>query len=128
MVASLTNLPKGILARDFAVRELKEVDPPYLKVLSGERGARECPFRDSEMATHPVLILPVVHIRNPSKALGQAGAYVSFADVPISSRTRTARHIEDALVGEVVHDAIEIVAIKRLKKPPQQCDGHVLGH
>ena len=128
MVASITDLPKGVLARDSTVCELQKVDAPYLKMLSGDRRAGERPFRDSEITTHPVPIFPVVHVRNSSKALGQAGTHLSLADVPISPGTRTARHIEDALIGKIIHDTIEIVAVERVKKLPKQSDGHLLGH
>jgi len=78
---SLTNLPEGVFARDLAAGELKKVDSPYFKTLPRHRGAGKCPFGYSHITTDPVLILAVVHIRNPHEAFGKAGTHFILTDV-----------------------------------------------
>lgn len=71
-------------------------------------------------------IVAVMHVRDALESLGQAGAHLGLADETVASWARAPRHIEDALVCEVAHDVIEIMAIERIEERLQQLDGHAL--
>jgi hypothetical protein len=64
------NLPERILARNLAIDELEQIDTPHSERRERHWGARECPFRDSEITTDPMRILAIVHVRDAFESLG----------------------------------------------------------
>jgi hypothetical protein len=125
---SLKYLPERILADDFSLGELKQINPPYFDVLSCRGCAGKCPFRDSEITTDPVLIVSIMHIRNPFKSFCQTCPNLLLPGVPIATRFGASWHVEDAVICEIAHDGIEVVAIERFQEFLQQFDSYKFWH
>src|SRR5688572_5616417 len=125
---SFHDLPERILARDLAIGELEQVHAAHFEPLPRDRRARERPFRDTEVAAGPVLVLPVMHVRNSLEALGQPCSDLLLPDVPIAPWSGTARHVEHTIVCEIAHDGVQIVTIECIQESLQKLYGRMCGH
>src|SRR5688572_25737282 len=65
-----------------------------------------------------------MHIRNAFKSFCKARAHLLFPDIPIPARPGAPGHVEDAVLCEIVHDAIQVVAAECLQETLQKLNGH----
>lgn len=75
-----------------------------------------------------VLIIPILHIRNPFKAFCQPCPHLLFPGILIAARLSASGHIEDTVICEVVQDGIQVMAVERLQESLLQFNGHMLRH
>src|SRR6187397_368470 len=96
----LDDLPERVLAADPAVGELEEVAAADLDGLSRALGAADRPLRYPAVTAGPVAVVAVVDVGDPVEPRLDPLPDLVGADQPAPSRRRSARHVEDAVLGE----------------------------
>ena len=64
------------------------------------------------VATHPMLLLGVLHVGQAAEALRQALAYPDESFEASPPRVLAPRSLQDAVVGEEAHDPVEVVGVE----------------
>src|SRR5262249_56207989 len=80
--------------------------------VGGGARSRQKPFRDAEVPADPVTIVAVVDVGQSFEARGEALAHSGLARVSLAPRLGTARHLERAVLGEELHDGVEIMSVE----------------
>jgi hypothetical protein len=75
-----------------------------------------------------VAVVAIVHVWNSLEALGQACTNLVLSCEPVTSRTGAARHVEHAIIREVLHDVVEVMAIERVQESFQNLYSRRLCH
>src|SRR4029078_9925243 len=99
----------------FSILEFPVVAPAHADVAAIERGAGQQPFGDAKGAADPMPVFAVVNIRETSESRRERLPHLRFAYEARAPRLRSARHIERAIVGEELHDRVEIMIVARVE-------------
>src|SRR5579863_5112230 len=124
--SALDDLPVAVLAQDSIPAELPEIAAPDADRHAVLRGPGEEPLGDAPIARHEVAVLAVVHVRDPLETGGEAAPDCLLPDEPRAPRLGAAREVERAVVDEVLHDRVEVVAVEGVEDRAERLDGH--GH
>ncbi len=126
----LHDLPVGVLAHDApVVGEVEQVAAPDPDLPPVGGGPGEQPPGHAVLAAAPVLVVGVVHVGQAAQSGGQTLAHRSTSLVAGAPWVRPARHLQDAVVGEAVHDPVEVVRVERVEQLGEHGDvvgGHGL--
>src|SRR5215470_15195953 len=109
---TLDDLPVRVFPRHRAAPELPVVAAAHPHRLAVGTRSREEPFRDAEVPADPVAIVVVVHVGQSLETRGEAFAHGRLARVALAPGLGSARHLQRAVLGEELHDRVEIMSIE----------------
>src|SRR5512143_1673787 len=126
----LDDLPVRVLPDDLSVAKLPMVTAAHADATALRRRAGQKPLGDAEVATDPVPVITIVDIRKSSEARCQRLAHGGFAREALSPRLWPTGHVQGAIVGEELHDHVEIVGVECVEDRLQCLARHrvLLGH
>src|SRR6188508_3223424 len=108
------DLPVGVLLCDLPVAECPQITAADLDPLTFSRRSAQRPFRRAAIASGEMVVIGVAEVRDATEAGGEGRADRTRTDEPLSPGVRPARTIEDGVIGEVLHDPIEVVRVEPL--------------
>src|SRR5215510_11991131 len=103
------DLPVRVFPGYLPVAKLPVVATMYPDSDSIRRGARQQPLGHAHVPADPVPVLAVVDVRETFEACRQAFPHRCLAIEAFAPRIRSARHVQRAIVGEELHDGIQVV-------------------
>ena len=86
-------------------------------MLTVDGRAADRPLRDAAVAASEVVVVSVVDVRDAFEACRQPASHLLLADEATTPAIGSARGLEDAVLGEVGHDRVEVVLVERHEHP-----------
>ena len=109
----LPDLPEAVLASDAAiVSEGPEIAAAHVDLLTVDRGSSDRPLGNGATSAGEVVAVVVAHVRDALESRHEPAAHLVLADESSPPRLPSARRLEDAIIGEVRHDRIEVVTVE----------------
>ena len=95
------------------IRKIAALDPDFL---SRQGSAGKQPLGDTAVARNEMQVIAVVHIGQTREPGSQALAHLLLAEEAASARFGPARHVENAVLAEELHDRIELMCIEAVEE------------